>query len=129
MHEKQRNDPFLYPIIEYLLYSNSTLLWHLPQYLLRYVLSGRYRIINNLLYFRHHSNIDPEWQPHPPQNNISLHDFISKHHYKLVIPSILRSQLLKITHSNLHRGQYVMHYDLIQHFWWPGIRRDINNKM
>ena len=101
---KQLHDPQLYAIIDYLKNNNKFLLSDLPDYLYRYVLSGRYYISNaGLLMYQY------------------------KDRKCIVIPDSLRYSATRWGHDNIHNGFDRIMSRITSRFWWPGMRDTIKS--
>ncbi len=99
---KQYNDTLLYAIIEYLNTNNPDAIYHLPKYIYRTVLNGRY-------YLNH--------------NKILMYKF--KRINCIVIPNVLRSCVLHWAHTRMHNGGSRMLANITNRYWWIGLRSDI----
>ncbi len=99
---KQQTDSLLFPIIDFIANKNTDLLYTLPQYIYNTVLNGRY-------YLNH--------------NNILMYKF--KRINCVVIPNVLQESVLNWTHTNMHHGGPRMVNGITSHFWWIGLRDDV----
>ena len=99
--EKQSDDPICFAIMEYQHNQNTNLIWTLPEYIIRYIKSGRFSIDNKgILKF------------HQKGNNLT------------VVPSALRCSIMKIAHNLMHQGSDRMEALIAQHYWWPKYYKD-----
>ena len=102
IQQKQLQDPYLYGIIHYLQTGNTNLIRDHDKDLQKHVLSGRYMINdNNLLFYKH----------------MGVH--------KIVIPSMLVKSVLNNAHDIVHHGSGKMQQTIMEEYWWPGIRKEI----
>eukprot|EP01083_Nonionella_stella_P252956 870965_1 len=103
LREKQHNDALLYSIIHYLETNNTNLLRTLPTYMQRYVSSGRFKLIDNILHFQH---------------GINDKDLA-------VIPGALIESTIRNAHSNLHHGHRRVLKLIRKRYWWPKMHKDV----
>ena len=104
IEQKQRDDPQLFAIIQYIWNNNAYLIQDLSRYVYRTVLSGRYFV-----------------------NNRRLLSYKYKDRECVVIPRGLRFSALNWAHDIVHHGRDKMMRRLTDqaHFWWPGMRHCI----
>ena len=120
LFQKQLNDPLIFPIIHYL-HTNKTdrdLLETLPEYLIRYVDSDRYKIKEDghILLFKHDIKKEREYY---------INNGIEYIVYKKVIPSTLKKSIMKTTHDIIHHGHRRVYRYVSAKYWWPGMSKDI----
>jgi len=102
IQQKQSNDTYLFPIIEYLKNNNKHLLTDLSQNVYRYVLSGRFYLSDSdALYYKY------------------------KNRNCIVIPSCLKYSAMRWAHDNIHNGYQRSMDKLADRFWWPQMRDDV----
>ena len=108
--EKQLSDPLLYPIIDLLTNNNRYLINTIPNYLFKYILTGRFFIDNDkLLKFKH-----------------GVFNFETNEPYNcIVLPSVLLSSVLRWAHGPLHHGIGKMKQLIQPLYWWPKYYNDI----
>ena len=107
IEKKQQKDPIIFAIYCLLKENNRSLIDDIPDYLKRYVLSGRFKLKNGSIVMYQHGNKDC-----------------------YVIPASLRKWLLSIAHGNtsklMHHGTRAMQQHLCDKYWWPKMYDDIN---
>ena len=103
IQSKQIEDPFLFPIITYLQTQNVNLIKDLPDYIQRYVITGRFSIdAKQLLYFSHND------------------------HNLIVVPNTLRKSIIYNAHAPmLHPGKNRVLYIIQKQYWWPKMAKEI----
>ena len=101
IEKKQRDDPTLFAIIQYLQNNNAHLVHTLSHHMYRTVLSGRYSM-----------------------NGQSLVTYKYQNRECVVIPRGLRFSALNWAHDMMHHGRDKMMRRLTDQagFWWPGMR-------
>ncbi len=100
---KQRNDPTLYAIIEYLEKGNAYLLKDLPQFVYRAVCAGRFEL-------NRHGILIWKFKDKPP---------------RVVVPGPLRAAVLHWAHSAVHHGKARMMAKIESRYWWQGCSADV----
>ena len=103
---KQFDDPICFAIIQLLDKGNRALIEDLPEYIQRYVLSGRFILDREgVLCFKH------------TRTKIPLR----------VAPAILLSTILQHAHGKLHQGKTKMEHIIVNkmEYWWPKMREHI----
>ena len=106
---KQWEDPFCFAITNFLDTGNKALIFDLPKYMQRYVLSGKFLLNEDkILCFRHTKKGD-------------------NHMYLPMLPASLIKSVLKRVHSKLHHGSDKMNRIIINNmkYWWPKMRLHI----
>ena len=107
---KQQDDAVCSMILDFLKTNNKMLILDLPEFIQRFVVSGRF-VINeqNILC----------WKQHRKQHTKKRELVILK-----VAPAALRASLLKYAHSELHHGTSKMMRMIQQElgYWWPKMK-------
>ena len=108
----QTQDVVCYAIFHMLKFGNSRFVNHLPDNIVRYVLTGRFsRNEKGVLTFKY------------PTRALDKED----DYRRIVVPGALRKSVLEWGHSNMHHGWRKMRYRIIRHYWWPKMNKDIRD--
>lgn len=111
--EKQAHDTFCFAVRTYLDTANKSLLEEFPPYLMRYVLSGRYRV--KLM------------KTADGKSSVRLLVYYHENAMRIVVPSVLINSILLYGHGILHHGVSKTRGRIYEKFWWPNVAKDVQN--